>query len=226
MHSAKSNPRKIPIELFWGKKPDISHLRVFGSTAYVHVPSPKSSELDAHTHHCVLSYDEHVKGYRYYKPTKRQVIISGDVQIVEANVTPLAPAHSNSQSNQVDSSSEFALLLSISFTKLLKLAPIQPGNPLFPTQAPMSPPTTWKSDMEESHEYEPTVPLSPNIAFQLPIPSTSPQRQPIITYQRRSTNPPPTDQAASPEPTVNSDLRRSHRTRQFNVRLHDFVTSA
>lgn len=143
-----------------------------------------------------------MKGYRYYNPAKRQVIISGDVQIVETNVTPLAPAHSNSQSNQVDSSSEFALLWSISFTKLLKLAPIQPGNPLSPTQASMSPPTTWNSDMEESHEFESTVPLSPNIPFQLPIPSTSPQRQPIVTYQRRSTNPPPTEPLLSPLSTA------------------------
>jgi hypothetical protein len=36
----------------------------------------------------------------------------------------------------------------------------------------------------------------------------------------------PTDQTASREPTANSDLRHSHHTRQFNVRLHDFVTSA
>lgn len=47
--STKSNPKKTPIELFLCKKPNISHLCVFGSTTYVHVPSTKRLKLDSHT---------------------------------------------------------------------------------------------------------------------------------------------------------------------------------
>jgi len=35
-----------PKEKFTGKKPDVSHLRVFGCIAYVHVPDGKRSKLD------------------------------------------------------------------------------------------------------------------------------------------------------------------------------------
>jgi hypothetical protein len=35
-----------PKEKFIGKKPDVSHLRVFGCIAYVHVPNEKRSKLD------------------------------------------------------------------------------------------------------------------------------------------------------------------------------------
>jgi transposase InsO family protein len=35
-----------PEEKFTGKKPDVSHLRVFGCIAYVHVPDEKRSKLD------------------------------------------------------------------------------------------------------------------------------------------------------------------------------------
>jgi len=35
-----------PEEKFTGKKPDVSHLRVFGCIAYVHVPEEKRSKLD------------------------------------------------------------------------------------------------------------------------------------------------------------------------------------
>jgi hypothetical protein len=35
-----------PYELWHGKKPDLSHLRIIGSTAYVHVPKEKRIKLD------------------------------------------------------------------------------------------------------------------------------------------------------------------------------------
>lgn len=37
---------KTPQEAWSGRKPNISHLRVFGSIAYVHVPNEKRNKLD------------------------------------------------------------------------------------------------------------------------------------------------------------------------------------
>ena len=44
-HSALDS--KTPEEVFFGKKPDVSHFRVFGSPVYFHVPKEKRSKLDA-----------------------------------------------------------------------------------------------------------------------------------------------------------------------------------
>ena len=41
-------------ELYFGRKPNISHLRVFGSTAYVHVPNEKWKKLEAKAEKCIL----------------------------------------------------------------------------------------------------------------------------------------------------------------------------
>ena len=38
---------KTPFELFYGQKPDLSRLRVFGCTTHVHVPKEKRKKLDA-----------------------------------------------------------------------------------------------------------------------------------------------------------------------------------
>ena len=38
---------KTPEEVFSGKKPDVSHFRVFGCPVYFHVPKEKRSKVDA-----------------------------------------------------------------------------------------------------------------------------------------------------------------------------------
>ena len=38
---------KTPEDIFSGKKPDVSHFRVFGCPVYFHVPKEKRSKLDA-----------------------------------------------------------------------------------------------------------------------------------------------------------------------------------
>jgi hypothetical protein len=43
-----------PEEKFIGKKPDVSHLEVFGYIAYVHVPDDKRSKLDPKVEKCIF----------------------------------------------------------------------------------------------------------------------------------------------------------------------------
>ena len=41
-------------EMYFGKKPNLAHLRVFGSVAYVHVLKEKRRKLDAKAEKCIL----------------------------------------------------------------------------------------------------------------------------------------------------------------------------
>jgi hypothetical protein len=43
-----------PEEKFTSKKPDVSHLKVFGYIAYVHVPDEKRSKLDPKAKKCIF----------------------------------------------------------------------------------------------------------------------------------------------------------------------------
>jgi hypothetical protein len=43
-----------PEEKFTGKKPDVSHLGVFGYIAYVHVPDEKRSKIDPKVEKCIF----------------------------------------------------------------------------------------------------------------------------------------------------------------------------
>jgi hypothetical protein len=67
-------------EKFTSKKLDVSHLRVFGSIAYVHVPNEKKSKLDAKVEKCILiGYSLEQKGYRCFNLSTRNLQVSRDV---------------------------------------------------------------------------------------------------------------------------------------------------
>ena len=58
-----------PHELYFGKKPNLAHLRVFGRTTYVHVPQKKRRKLDAKAEKCILDgYLDEQKGYKCFNP--------------------------------------------------------------------------------------------------------------------------------------------------------------
>eukprot|EP00253_Pinus_taeda_P030986 PITA_30986 len=45
---------KTPQEVWTGKKPSLSHLRVFGCDAYVHVPKEKRTKMDSKSEKCIF----------------------------------------------------------------------------------------------------------------------------------------------------------------------------
>lgn len=76
-----------PIAHWTGKEPGIGHLRVFGATAWVHIPKEKRHKLDAKSIRCILvGYDEDTgsKVYRLYEPLQKKIIRSRDVIIDES----------------------------------------------------------------------------------------------------------------------------------------------
>lgn len=80
----KSLKGKIPYELWFNKRVNINHMKVFGCKAYVLDKTVKRSKLDNRSHEGILTgYSDECKGYRVYIPTLRKVIISRDVVFIE-----------------------------------------------------------------------------------------------------------------------------------------------
>ena len=66
-----------PYEIWHKKKPDVGHLRVWGCVAYVHVQKDKRQSLGSHMEKCIfLGYAEGYKGWKFYNPKTRKVVIS------------------------------------------------------------------------------------------------------------------------------------------------------
>jgi hypothetical protein len=75
-----------PYELWTGRKPNLSHLRVFGSVVMVHVPKEKRHKWDMKSEKCILiGYSEDIKGYRIYNPSTQAITTSRDVIIMNEN---------------------------------------------------------------------------------------------------------------------------------------------
>ena len=87
-HSPTSaNGGKIPQEIYSSKIPNISHFRIFGSLAFVHVPKEGRKKLHSKTQSCLfLGYDEESKTFRLFDPEKRKVVLSWDVVCDESRV--------------------------------------------------------------------------------------------------------------------------------------------
>ena len=71
---------KTPHEVWIGKKLSLSHLRVFGCDAYVHVPKEKITKLDSKLERCIfIEYKVGFKGYNLQNPEIRKVVYNRDV---------------------------------------------------------------------------------------------------------------------------------------------------
>src|SRR5580765_8038715 len=74
---------KTPIELWTGKKPNVSYLRIIGSKAYT-LENEKRSKFEKKSQELVLvGYAPKQKAYRVWQRGTRKVVVSRDVKIVE-----------------------------------------------------------------------------------------------------------------------------------------------
>jgi hypothetical protein len=78
--STKTAPN-TPYQNWFGSKPDVSNLRIFGSTAYIHVPKAERRKLDSKSITCFfVGYCTTKKAYRFWDPSlTRKIKISRDV---------------------------------------------------------------------------------------------------------------------------------------------------
>ena len=79
------NPDTTPFEIFTGDRPTLSHLRVFGSTAYVHIPKERrSGKFGPHRQLAIfVGYPEGVKGWRFWDPETKKFIIAREAAFLE-----------------------------------------------------------------------------------------------------------------------------------------------
>jgi transposase InsO family protein len=76
---------RTPWEMFHGEKPSISHMRVFGAPAFMHIPKNRRQKLEPVTERAVfLGYAADSKAYRVQRVRDGRVMISRDVIVNEA----------------------------------------------------------------------------------------------------------------------------------------------
>jgi transposase InsO family protein len=82
-----------PYELWHGAKPNLSHLRIIGSTAYIHIPKEKRTKLDTHSHKGIMvGYGGGTNQYRVWDLTRKDVVVSRDVVFIEGKPVNQTPA--------------------------------------------------------------------------------------------------------------------------------------
>ena len=72
-----------PYERWYGRKPNISNLRVFGCVAYAHIPDSQRTKLDKKMR--FVGYSIQSKGYRLLDEKTRNVLVRRDVVFNETN---------------------------------------------------------------------------------------------------------------------------------------------
>jgi hypothetical protein len=199
-----------PFQLFTGTKPNISHFRIFGSTAYIHIQKrnklePKSKAL------ILVGYDEQTKAYRTLDYDRRKIIISRDVVFDETKLglpnsqyTPSSDddifrtfVDQNSSSALPEHSSDL-----VSYSKPPSL--LQSSLPMQTVQHPNTTPSQLEH-LSPAPCQPLNFPSSPNIS---PSPIVYLPSLPFTLH-----NP------------ITYPLRRSQRFRKQNVRLNNYILS-
>ncbi|MCO5581878.1 hypothetical protein L7F22_035767 [Adiantum nelumboides] len=77
-----------PFQAYYGRKPTVSHFRVFGCSAFVHIPKEKRQKLDFKSMKLLfLGYSAKSDAYRLYDPDTRTTTVSPDVVFDESFIT-------------------------------------------------------------------------------------------------------------------------------------------
>ncbi|MCO5608558.1 hypothetical protein L7F22_062769 [Adiantum nelumboides] len=77
-----------PFQAYYGRKPTVSHFRVFGCSAFVHIPKEKRQKLDFKSKKLLfLGYLAESDAYRLYDPDTRTTTVSRDVVFDESFIT-------------------------------------------------------------------------------------------------------------------------------------------
>ena len=76
---------KTPKKMWSGLTPDISHLHIFGCSAYVTINKKKRRKLNPKSREMTfISYEPGSKGYQFWDKDSRSVVISRDVKFDES----------------------------------------------------------------------------------------------------------------------------------------------
>jgi hypothetical protein len=82
----KALDSKTPQETWSGRKPDVSHLRIFGCKTFARVPDEKRTKLESKSMPCVfLRYHEGTKAYCLMCVETKRIVKSRDVVFIEGS---------------------------------------------------------------------------------------------------------------------------------------------
>lgn len=85
-----------PFELFWGIKPNLNHLRVFGCRAIAINKIMRRRKLDARGRVCrLVGYSSHYKGYRLLDTVTRKIFVSRTVKFLDEEAVVDGKVHFN-----------------------------------------------------------------------------------------------------------------------------------
>jgi hypothetical protein len=80
-----------PEEAFTGKKPDVSHLKIFGSSVYVHVNKDARKKLEPTAEVGIfVGYTETPHNYRVYLPNSKMTVMRRDIKFDEGKAMRLS----------------------------------------------------------------------------------------------------------------------------------------
>ena len=82
--STATDRKKTPYEKIWKRKPNLKHMRIFGSRCYAHVTKPNEKKWNPKTIECLMmGYAIGQKAYRLYDIANNCIIINRDVTFEE-----------------------------------------------------------------------------------------------------------------------------------------------
>ena len=78
--TSKNQPLKNPFKIWNWTKPTIEHLKIFGTTAYMHVPKTLRRKMDAKSKKVLMvGYQGVSTNYRLFDPASMKIMVSRDV---------------------------------------------------------------------------------------------------------------------------------------------------
>ena len=85
--SPQSMDDHTPFEDWYGKKPHVGHLRVFGCTAHAKVTTPHLKKLDDQSHMMVyLGVEDGSKAHRLYDPRQNKIHVSRELKKIGSGI--------------------------------------------------------------------------------------------------------------------------------------------
>jgi hypothetical protein len=102
---------KTPYEAWFGRKPNLSHLRIVGTIAYIHIPKERRRKMDFHSHEGRLVGYGGTNQYRVWDPIRKDVITSRDV-VFKEDVPAEADISTTNEEEEIHSDSEMVSITS------------------------------------------------------------------------------------------------------------------
>ena len=169
-----------PFEAWNGIKPNVSHLKTFGSICYSHIPKDERKKLDFKARKAIfVGYGTEIKGYRLFDPQLRKAYYSRDVVFNEGcfqKDDKLVYDDKSSLVDENDSTNDVPLVINVQKEM---------------TSDELAIPNTWMNINDSKDEVQNNPELEKEIASDEPIEMELPQNDidETVNTLRRSSRP-------------------------------------